>query len=135
VRTKPVVAVAAAITAILGVTGGIAYAAHPNASSGDAATAAPPFHTATSPEVRGTAPRKQAKATCPPGESVAGGGYLIGGAFQGRSKLARKAIPVTTESVPSLSPSATLPNEWSVTAIAPSTFTGRWTLRAYALCG
>ena len=133
-RSGPVVAVAASVTAILGVTGGIAYAALPNTASESAIAAAPPFHTATSPEVRGPAPRKQAKATCPAGESVAGGGYLIGGAFV-RARPAPKVVPVATESVPSLSPSATLPNEWSVTAVAPSGFTGRWTLRAYALCG
>jgi hypothetical protein len=135
VKAGSVVAVAAVVTAILGVTGGIAYAALPNTSSGNASTAAPPLHTVASPEVKGSAPRKQAKATCGPGESVSGGGYLVTGAFQARSKPAPKAVPVATESIPSLSPSATLPNEWSVTAIAPSTFAGKWTLRAYALCG
>jgi hypothetical protein len=134
VKTGSVIAVAAVVAAVLGVTGGIAYAALPNTSSGKASTAAPPFHTTTSPDVRGAAPRKQAKATCPAGEVVAGGGYLVTGAFQ-NAKPAPKAVPIATESSPSLSPSATLPNEWSVTAIAPSNFAGRWTLRAYALCG
>ena len=134
-RPGPVVAVAAVGAAILAVTGGIAYAALPTASSGVDRAAVPPFlHTAVSPEVKGAAARKQAKATCPTGEAVAGGGYLIAGPFQ-NAKPAPKAVPVATESVPSLSPSATLPNEWSVTAVAPSPFAGRWTLRAYALCG
>jgi hypothetical protein len=134
VRTGPVVA--AVVIAILGVTGGIAYAAQPNTSTGTSSLAALPFlHTAVSPEARGTAPRKQAKATCPTGEAVASGGYLITGAFQARSKPAPKAVPAVTESTPSLSASATLPNQWSVTAVAPSTFAGAWTLKAYALCG
>jgi hypothetical protein len=135
VRTGLVVGAAAIVAAILAVTGGIAYAAHPNTSSDVDGAAVPPFlHTAVSPEVKGAAARKQAKATCPTGEAVAGGGYLIAGPFQ-NAKPAPKAVPVATESVPSLSPSATLPNEWSVTVVAPSTFAGRWTLRAYALCG
>jgi hypothetical protein len=126
--------VAAVVIAVLGITGGIAYAALPNTSSGPAGTAALPFlHTAVSPEVRGTASRKQAKATCPTGEAVASGGYLVTGPFQGRSKP--KAAPAAIESVPSLSASATLPNQWTVTAVAPSIFTGAWTLKAYALCG
>ena len=132
-RTGPVVA--AVVIAILGITGGIAYAAQPNTSTGTASLAALPFlHTAVSAEVRGTAARKQAKATCPTGEAVASGGYLVTGAFQ-RSKPAPKAVPTVTESTPSLSASATLPNQWSVTAMAPSTFSGAWTLKAYAVCG
>jgi hypothetical protein len=123
------------VAAILAVTGGIAYAALPNSGSGIARPAALPFlHTAVSPEVKGAARVKLAKATCPTGEAVASGGYLIAGPFQ-NVKPAPKVVPVATVSVPSLSPSATLPNEWSVTAVAPSTFAGRWTLRAYALCG
>jgi hypothetical protein len=136
VRTGSIVAVAASVIGILGVTGGIALAARPTANSGPAASATLPFlHIAVSREIKGGAPRKQAKATCPSGEAVATGGYVLGGPFQSRPKQAPKAVPVVTESVPSVSPSGTLPNEWSVTAVASGGLAGGWTLKVYALCG
>jgi hypothetical protein len=120
---------------MLGATGGIAYAL-PDVSNGSASIAAPAFRQVVGPEVKGTASRKESIAKCGTGEAVAGGGYLMAGAFQNRAKPAPKAVPVPTESTPSQAePGAVVPNAWKVVAIAPSTLSGRWTLRAYALCG
>jgi hypothetical protein len=119
--------------ATLGVTGGIAYAALPNTNGGNAGTAAPPFRQVVGPEVRGTAARKESIANCDPSETVAGGGYVIAGPSRSRAK---SAVPVPIESIPTQATSgAAFPNAWRVVALAPSTFAGKWTLKAYALCG
>lgn len=134
-KRGPAAAIAATAITMLGVTGGIAYAL-PDTSNGDAKTAAAAFRQVVGQEVRGTASRKESIARCSTGEAVAGGGYLIAGAFQNRAKPAPRAVPVPTESTPSQAePGAVVPNAWRVVAIAPSTFSGKWTLRAYALCG
>jgi hypothetical protein len=133
VKRGPVAAIVAIVIAALGVTGGVAYAALPNTNGGNASTAAPPFRQVVGPEIRGTAARKESIAKCDPSETVAGGGYVIAGPSRSRAK---SAVPVPIESIPTQTTSgAGFANAWRVIALAPSTFTAKWTLKAYALCG
>ena len=140
---RSVGAIVAITAAMLGVTGGIAYAALPNMSGGTAGTAlsaAPAYRVVFAPQVGGTAPRKVSIAKCGPGEAVVSGGYDLQGdyvkgiPFSTFGAPAPKAIPVVTSSVPSSSGESGTPNAWKVIAVVPSNFSGKWWLRAYALC-
>ena len=133
-KRESAAAIVAVTITVLGITGGVAYSALPKASSGR--TAAGPFRQAVGPVVRGAGSRKESTAKCDPNEFAAGGGYIIGGAFRNRSNQSLKSVPVPIESTLSQAQAgATFPNAWTVVAIAPSSFSSKWTLQAYVLCG
>lgn len=129
---------------VLGVTGGVAYAAMPNVNHGAAGierSAAAATREVLGPQVGGTAKRKFARAFCAPGDQgVIGGGFNIQGAPGNNGRHAfntwgtppPKAIPVVTEArVVHRENGAT---GWQVYATAPSNFTGGWWLQAIAMC-
>ena len=139
----PRAVVLATITATLGVTGGIAYAALPHSNSKDTSatvSVASASREVLGPQIVGKSVRKFSLAKCRRGESVSGGGYDLQGAGDGFSTQgapAPRAIPVVIGSkayFQSRSPGA-VPDAWGVTAVAPRNFSGTWALLATAMCG
>jgi hypothetical protein len=139
-KGRSITAIVAVTVAMLGVTGGIAYAAFPNANSEDASTAlsaAAASREVLGPQIRGAATRKFSLAKCGPGQSVSGGGYSLAsavGGFQTQGAPAPKAIPVVIESKAWHHGPGSGTNAWGVIAVAPSNFSGTWALMATAMC-
>ena len=130
--------IAAAMIATVGAAAGAAYAAAPHATGGTtselAGISGP--HEVVGKQVYSPSSRKRVVVKCGPGESALGGGYILAGDFQPAGSPVPRSLPAITENTPSFSSVSVsgAPDAWSVVAIAPRNFSGRWGLTPKVIC-